>query len=161
MNAGFIYKDGLKYFIKAGATFGQILKRHAQEKVQATGQNYEEFKAYNLGTEYIVVSGNMPNKKKDWVIYPSDSNERIEILEADIKAYKNDTNRSDEVPDLTAKAKNGDYPCFYVKWKDSEGKDRISFGHTAMFRLAYALSVKESSAMRTCLQAGYSLRMRF
>ena len=143
MNAGFIYKDGLKYFIKAGATFGQILKRHAQEKVQATGQNYEEFKAYNLGTEYIVVSGNMPNKKKDWVIYPSDSNERIEILEADIKAYKNDTNRSDEVPDLTAKAKNGDYPCFYVKWTDSEGKDRISFGHTAMFRLAYALSVKD------------------
>ncbi|ETR65719.1 MAG: hypothetical protein OMM_05944 [Candidatus Magnetoglobus multicellularis str. Araruama] len=34
-------------------------------------------------------------------------------------------------------------PCFYVKWKDNSGNERVSFGHTGMFRLAYEKTIAD------------------
>ncbi|GBD96758.1 MAG TPA: TIGR03986 family CRISPR-associated RAMP protein [Nitrospirae bacterium] len=143
MNAGFIYKDGFKYFIKPAAGFKQILKKEAVKKIQEAGMVYENFQFYKLNKEYIVVSGGMPNKKREWVIYPSVSNDEIPVPEIDIGNYKNDANRSEQVPDLIERAKIEEVPCFYVVWTDKLGRDRVSFGHTGMFRLSYNLSIKE------------------
>ena len=140
MSAGFLSRDGFNYFI-GPTTFRPIDKRDVEKKL---GKNYKRFKVYPWGRDYLVVSGNMPNKKKEWVVTSSTSTERIPIPEIDVNNYKNDTTRAKAVPDLIVEAdKKKDTPCFYVRWKDATGEDRISFGHTPMFRLAYQLSIAE------------------
>jgi len=63
----------------------------------------------------------------------------IPIPEEDVKNYNNDITRAEKVPNLIKLSAKCEVPCFYVKW----GKDRISFGHTGMFRLAYDKTIKE------------------
>jgi len=143
MSAGFIRRKGFDYYIKPAASYKQILKSEARRKVQYAGKVYEQFNYYKLPNECIVVSGDMPNKKRDWVIYSSSSNEEIKIPDIDIYNYKNDTNRSELVSDLLKLAEGDEVPCFYVIWHDESGRVRISFGHTGMFRLAYEKSISQ------------------
>ncbi|MCP4368541.1 MAG: TIGR03986 family CRISPR-associated RAMP protein [Deltaproteobacteria bacterium] len=87
----------------------------------------------------------MQNKKRDWLIdFPESNAKSIPIPEDDVRNYQNDITRAEDVPDLISLADKGqEIPCFYVKWRDQQGNDRVSFGHTAMFRLAYEKTIGE------------------
>ena len=145
-DAGVLRKRGLNYvIISSGNNYKQILKRDAQREVKNLGQRYAEFNFYLLpGQGYLVVSGDMNNKKRDWLIeFPGNNAPEIQISREDVKNYNNDITRADAVPDLIKLAAKGDVPCFYVQWTDHNGKNRVSFGHTGMFRLAYEKSIGE------------------
>lgn len=143
-------KRGLHFEIKSsGSNFKQIFKDEARKLVQAGGQEYAPFNFYAVDEGYIVVSGDMPNKKRDWLIsHPPVNAEIISIPDEDMRSYIEDRTRDDRVPnllELARQSKNdeGDVPCFYVRWQDANGKDRVSFGHTGMFRLAYEKAIGE------------------
>ena len=111
-------------------------------------QRYEKLSFYKLKEGYLVVSDDMQNKKRDWLIsFPNENARIIKIPKDDVENYKNDATRAKEVTErmnLIARAnQQKEVPCFYVMWKDKEGKDRISFGHTGMFRLAYEKTIGE------------------
>lgn len=144
-------KQGLHFEIKSsGNGFKQILKSDAKNLVEKLNKKYEEFGFYKLEEGFLVVSGNAPKKKRDWIIhYPPDNVEPIPIPEEDIKNYKQDRTRSEQIPDILEQARRGEeeqgfegVPCFFVRWKDEKGADRISFGHTGMFRLAYEKTIR-------------------
>ncbi len=141
MSAGILIKKGFNYFIIPAKGFTQIPKEKAREMIKNIGKSYEEFKFYKLKEGYIIVSGPMQNKKMDWFIeFPQNNAKEFMILEEDIQNYKNDKNRSERVPDLLKLARDG-VPCFYVRYRDSKNVERISFGHTGMFRLAYEKTI--------------------
>ncbi len=141
-------KKGMHFEIKSsGTNFKQILKSDARIKVDNLGEIYSEFNYYNLKEEgYLVVSGNMQNKKRDWIIsHPPDNAEVISLNENDIKDYYNDRMRNENVPNLLEMAKEGkEVPCFYVLRKNENSEETsVSFGHTGMFRLAYEKNIGE------------------
>lgn len=172
ISAGTIRKEGLSYFIIPTA-FDRIPKGEAKKLISKLGKNYEEFEFYDLKdseqykNHYLIVSGDMKNKKHDWLIKKADTikgksyqGEEIPISDDDIRNYKHDNTRKvlkdkddNEIPsilnlidllDNELEKNNREFdevPCFYVLWKDQEGKERVSFGHTAMFRLAYEKSI--------------------
>ncbi|HHY79108.1 MAG TPA: TIGR03986 family CRISPR-associated RAMP protein [Thermoanaerobacter sp.] len=142
-NAGYLKRDGFDYYIipakvKDGKQFKQVTKRNKDEKFIIEKQQ---------NGEYLVISGNINKKEHDWLIYEPDFNQRIPVSDFDIKEYMMDENRySDEKGDgnlirLISMAKDGMVPCFYVCWKDENGKDRVSFGHTGFFRLSYKYTI--------------------
>lgn len=89
---------------------------------------------------YIIQSGKMPGKKKDWKIDSRESGKRIELTEIDIEAYKNDSTR--KAINLLSRVREGaGLPCFYTEWTDKNGESRIAFGHTVYFRLPYKQSI--------------------
>jgi CRISPR-associated protein (TIGR03986 family) len=140
-------EPGLHFEIKSsGGNFRQIYKDEAQDMVQAIGGKYAEFNFYRVNEGYLVVSGDMPNKKRDWLISePPDNAEIIEIPPEDVRSYNDDRTRDERVPNLLELARQKEnekgVPCFYVRWQDASGKDRVSFGHTGMFRLAYEKNI--------------------
>ena len=143
MSAGYLYKIGFDYFIKPATGYEQILKVDAKKRIEEAKQEYKQFQYYKLGNECIVVSGDIQKKKRDWLIYGPQSNGDFLIPELDVFNYKNDKNRSDQVPNLIELAGNERVPCFYVRWRDNEDNERVSFGHTGMFRLAYEKHIKD------------------
>ncbi len=147
MSAGVLRrrKNSFNYEILPSGHFTSILKKEARENVQQIGQRYAEFNFYKLPEGYLVVSGDMQNKKRDWLIdFPESNAKSIPIPEDDVRNYQNDITRAEDVPDLISLADKGhDVPCFYVIWADQQGNDRVSFGHTAMFRLAYKKTIGE------------------
>jgi CRISPR-associated protein (TIGR03986 family) len=181
VSAGIIRKKELSYFI-IPTEFDRIPKGKAKKLIANLGEKYKEFEFYDLENSqeykdyYLVVSGNMKNKKYDWLIKKADSKTNHEIPPEDIRNYKNDNTRKalkdekdeygEDIPsilnliDLLDKGieKEG-VPCFYVMWKEKQGKNRVSFGHTAMFRLAYEKSIgdhvpKELTDKNSCDIAG-------
>ncbi|MFN3479882.1 MAG: TIGR03986 family CRISPR-associated RAMP protein [Thermodesulfovibrionales bacterium] len=139
MSAGYLYKDGLRYYIQPAKDFGQINKNEAKELIK---EGYKTFTYHKVADKYIVVSGDMQNKKRDWFIAPPDERTTpIQLLPEDIEDYKNDSGRHKDVPNLLTLASKDKVPCFYTRYSDEVGRERISFGHTAMFRLAYKKTV--------------------
>ena len=150
-NAGYLKKQGLKYFIiPAQVIGGQQFKKIKREK----GPNKQYCFQKNNNGSYRVISGPMPSKKHDWLINPPDFNQKpIEIPDIDILSYQNDSSRYAGKENDDRNKQDGDLlrmirvyhdqliPCFYVIWKDSEGRDRVSFGHTGYFRLAYKKAI--------------------
>jgi len=148
MNAGYLKKAGINYQIIPAARldgkqyrkfeskqFYQISKAETLKK-----EGFSDFKGYffKAGNEYVVVSGSMPNKKHDWVVNPPDFKAKpIKLDNKDIQMYRSDENRAGT--DLLDEPGNDLVPCFYVEQEN----ERISFGHTAMFRLAYEQSFGE------------------
>lgn len=156
MSAGFLRRkpNSFDYEIIPVEGFGQIPKSKAREKVRRLpGREYREFEFYHIDEGCLVVSGDMKNKKKDWVLSDRElEKEIVPIPEEDIENYHNDSTRSDKVPDLIHLAdrmaakpakEQEKIPCFYVRWEDALGNLRVSFGHTAMFRLAYEKNIGE------------------
>jgi hypothetical protein len=136
-SAGILCKQGMSYKILPSG-YDQIYKEDAKNRIQSSGQKYKDFSFYPMPRGFIVVSGDMKNKKRDWwVDLPDPNGEPIPLTKQDLDDYRNDITRSQEVPDLLKHAEDGEVPCFYVRWIDTNEKDRISFGHTGMFRLAY------------------------
>ena len=159
MSAGYIVKEGFKYFIypaeKTGSKdkqFYNIKIEETSEEIKKVGTKRENYKYYKLNDgKSIVVSGPMSNKwnpelskKHDWVINKIDQNiqNRIEITESDIQSYNRDESRGGKVPDLLKQCYNDkEVPCFYVEWIDEEKNNRVSFGNTALFRISYQKSI--------------------
>lgn len=159
MSAGYLVKEGVNYFIipaqkdEQGRQYRQIRRDNAQRICRKIGARYKEFSSYKLDDGYLVISGRMPNKKREWIINPKSSEDRIPVLHLDIESYRKDKNRVPEA-DLLAKLKGSrdEVPCFYVTWKDVDPdnkheedckkRERVSFGHTGMFRIAYEKSIE-------------------
>ncbi len=139
-NAGYLIKEGFKYFIipakvEDDKQFKQVEKRNKDEEFVIEKQD---------DGKYLVISGKMENKKHDWLINKLNI-DRIEIPKEDIEAYRKDENRKikSEIDPLERAEKEKEAPCFYVVWFDKNGKERISFGHTGFFRLAYKKTIRE------------------
>jgi CRISPR-associated protein (TIGR03986 family) len=165
-SAGYIEKRGERYEIipakkEKGMQFRKIRKRDSNEEFI-----YEKT---NDG-KYLVITGNMKNKKtenngeeeknkkNDWLINEPDSQAtKIIIPEIDIESYKNDNTRfidknekdekkrkdGDLLRQVEIAGSNGLVPCFYLCWEDKSGNQRVSFGHTGYYRLAYKLSIAD------------------
>lgn len=140
---GYLKKDGFDYYIipakvNNGKQFRQVPKRNKNEKFIIEKQK---------SGEYLVISGSMGNKKNDWLINEPDLDQRIPVSDLDIKEYIIDENRySDDKGDgnllrLISMSKDRMTPCFYVRWRDEDGRERVSFGHTGFFRLPYKYTI--------------------
>lgn len=146
MSAGYLVKKGFKYSICPAEEkqFEQKDVQSARKLVSAIGKKYSAINYYKLKDgRSLIVSGRMP-RKKDWIINKIDRNPKkeIKISETDVKNYEMDENRN--APSLLEWCeKDKEVPCFYVLWVDAKGNDRVSFGHTALFRIAYNKSIKE------------------
>ncbi len=139
MSAGYLYKEGLRYYIEPAVGFHPIPKKKAREYLR---ERYQTFTFHKVEDGYIVISGDMQNKKHDWLIKgPNKDAMRINVLPADIQDYKNDSGRHKDVPNLLKLASEGKVPCFYIRYRDKAGQERVSFGHTAIFRLAYEKTI--------------------
>jgi len=152
MSAGYLVKKDFEYSIypakekpskktpTKNVQFEQIDGQSARKLVK----NYSAINYYKLmDGRSLIVSGRMP-RKKDWIINEIDRSpeKRIEISENDVINYEVDENR--KAPSLLEWCKKDDeVPCFYVPWVDAKGNERISFGHTGLFRIAYKKSIKE------------------
>lgn len=153
MSAGYLVKDGFNYLIypaeidSCGKQFSNIGIEESETKIKDLGKERRYFNYYKLLDDYnIVVSGKMDNKKNDWIINPINRNpeNQIKIPEEDIVNYKLDESRGKNVPNLLKLCEdNNEIPCFYVEWTDNEIKYRVSFGHTALFRISYHKSIGE------------------
>jgi len=102
----------------------------------------------------LVASGWVPSRGRGkhlhWIIGPpvENNDELIEIDSLDVEAYEEDgAGISKTIKDKgwSVLPKSGDVriPCFYIRWEDSQGRQRIAFGHTAMFRLPYEKSPRD------------------
>jgi CRISPR/Cas system CSM-associated protein Csm3 (group 7 of RAMP superfamily) len=147
-NAGYLHKDGLKYYIIPAMM--QNVKQFTQVKKQNKNKEFVTEKEH--GGKYRVISGNAPKKKNDWIINPPDySLKRIPVPDEDVQAYNRDVNRYEDkdkkhdgnLMRMLQFAPEKIVPCFYVGWEDNQKKERISFGHTGYFRLAYNYSTKD------------------
>lgn len=153
-DAGYLTKEGFDYFVipavkKDGKQFTKIRK-------PAGSKRKFEYEKRNDDT-FLVISGMMQGKKHDWVINEPDLKAgKIPLDEMDVKAYEKDENRYyDKETKDDAKRLDGDLfrmlkespykmvPCFYVQWRDNSGRDRVSFGHTGYFRLAYRQTIAD------------------
>ncbi|MBN2092454.1 TIGR03986 family CRISPR-associated RAMP protein [candidate division KSB1 bacterium] len=145
VSAGVIRRDGLEYYIiSSGTNYRQIPIGQAKDLVRKINKEYREFNHYKLANGYLVVSGSMKNKKRDWLIeFPSSNAPKYKIPEDDVRNYLYDTNRSEKVPNLIHQAEKAEVPCFYVRWFDTLGNERVAFGHTGMFRLVYEKSISD------------------
>ncbi len=145
-NAGYLEKKGFNYQV-VPAEVGSNGKQFRQFKLSGSEQRTSfKFEPQNDGS-HKVYSGPMPKKKKGWLINKADEKiAPIPVPEKDIESYELDMEskvQSKGHEDLLKKFKGSvkRAPCFYVEWKDTKGKDRVSFGHTGYFRLAYTKSI--------------------
>ncbi|MBU1100082.1 MAG: TIGR03986 family CRISPR-associated RAMP protein [Bacteroidetes bacterium] len=147
MSSGVLYKEGMKYYILDSGAPVPIGVNEAKEMIKGLGEKYNVFNAYFFPAEkkYLVVSGTMKDKK-DWIVKCSTENsKKIELSPEEVGDYINDANRSKDVPNVINEAgkKKDGYPVFFSRVKDQNGKDRIIFGHTAMFRVPYKHTIGE------------------
>ena len=149
LRAGYLTRQGNDHFIIPAKV--ENAKQFIQEKKKDENK-YKEFVIEKRPDgKYLVISGNMKNKKHDWLINPPDYGIKMPVLPIDIESYKKDSNRYEDKAKkhdgnllrLLATSQEGIVPCFYVRWKDASGNERISFGHTGYFRLAYQYTIGE------------------
>jgi len=147
--AGLLYKEGIKYKIYE-QEFCSITESESKKKI-SSGKKYDYFNYYEVDEGIIVVSGKKPNHYYNWLIKPLENGSCEELSIEDIESYQNDLNRfkdNKEISEtkyaynLLESAKITKVPCFYLKWIDSQGKNRISFGHTKNFRIPYYYTIK-------------------
>lgn len=104
---------------------------------------------------WFIASGWVPSKKgggkrRHWIVGPpvEDDAQRREVHDRDIEAYDELgaglTQIIREMKMSVLPKKEGErIPCFYTFWQDSEGNERVAFGHTAMFRIPYEWSPRD------------------
>lgn len=100
------------------------------------------------------IGGKNPKKAKHYhriILSPKEDSEEIEVPRSLVDDYREDKQRSSEVPDLLKLAKDKykyehGVPCFYLLDKD---KKVAGFGHTEMFRLRYDLGVGDLAVKKS------------
>jgi len=86
-SAGIMRKQGMTYEILPSG-YRQIYKEEARKMVQSSGWQYKEFSFYPMHEGFIVVSGDMQKKKRDWWVNLPDPNaEKIRLKKHDIDDY--------------------------------------------------------------------------
>ncbi len=150
MKSGLLYKKGLNYFIiPEDKPFEQIKKPDSEKKIRENRMHYSLSSSYNVGNNtYIVVPGRKfkpadKSKQNDWYVFanPQNKTNAVMIPEKDILNFRNDSNS--KAPKILEQTAKKEVPCFYVNWTDKKGENRISFGHTPLFRLSYFKSIGE------------------
>lgn len=142
MHAGYLQRKGYGFEIIPAEVIKEQYFRRIKTKDAITmlsgkwKNNTHHF--LNDGT-CLVISGSMQGKTHDWIIHPPNLKVTpIPLLETDVDDYLNDTNRKSK--NLLDQLKSHKLmPCFYVQW----GPNRVSFGNTVMFRLAYKKSIRD------------------
>jgi CRISPR-associated protein (TIGR03986 family) len=102
---------------------------------------------------WLVCSGLISGKKKQWVVAQEDKDPRkrvvipygektrsngSELPPNDVRAYKEGgISKEIEKNGFEYTDRSRGIPCFYVKWFDRQGREHVSFGHTPYFRLPY------------------------
>lgn len=122
----------------------------------------------------LVVSGWVPAQKgkdgqpkrgkhRHWIIGPAETTDEnlVYVDDEDIDLYKDGGGISQTVEDQKMSvlpSKKGEcIACFYSLWEDEAGKQRVAFGHTAMFRLPYEKTPAQLLPDDLRLQAGLDL----
>jgi CRISPR-associated protein (TIGR03986 family) len=126
-----------------------------------------EGSGWELG--WFIASGWVPSpkgggKKRHWIVGPrvDDKETRIRVEDEDIDLYdtltggKTQAVKKDNMS-VIPKDEQEYIPCFYTSWKDDNGKERIAFGHTGMFRLPYLQSPAEMLPNELKNVAGFDL----
>jgi CRISPR-associated protein (TIGR03986 family) len=120
---------------------------------------YAEVTELNTGNEkpdgggwvkgWFIASGWVPSRKgrgkrRHWLIAPPEETDAnlIYVEDEDIDLYQEYGGGISQTVDrqkmsVLSRKKGEQIPCFYTLWQDNEGKQRVAFGHTAMFRLPY------------------------
>jgi CRISPR-associated protein (TIGR03986 family) len=101
----------------------------------------------------FIASGWVPSrkggkgKKRHWIVGPplEDDTHLIRIDDEDIDLYKEYGGGISQAIkkanfSVLPESPNQLIPCFYIIWTDEKNKQRVAFGHTAMFRLPYTRS---------------------
>lgn len=102
---------------------------------------------------YFIAGGWVPSpkggrgKKRHWIVGPASEGDDglIFISDEDVDLYGERTGGYTQAVEKQKKSvlptKEGErIPCFYTFWEDEEGRRRVAFGHTGMFRLPYLKS---------------------
>lgn len=152
MNAGYLVRDNLKYKIIPakmikGKEFDRISKADTEKhsEIRTYELDKKTYRFFKLKESYVVISGDMQNKKNNWIINPPNEDASpILLKDSDVKDYYSDEKRDavNLIKELERDCKLK-LPCFYAKWITKKNEERISFGHTAMFRLAYEKKIGE------------------
>ena len=152
LKAGYLYKKGINYYIipakinSDGLQFKRLDNNTIQNQFTVTK---------NTDGKWHIRSGEFKEKTHVWSIETPDyKKEKILLSAEDIRVYEGDLCRyKDKRNDNEKKERDGDLlrllriseegivPCFFVKWTDSKGQERIAFGHTAFFRFPYRYSI--------------------
>ncbi len=110
----------------------------------------------NICEGYLVYSGLIPKKNKQWIIEkPQKEQKPLEIPTQVAESYQKDENRNAvDLLEKAKKSKQDGVPCFYL----NKNEEVISFGHTGMFRLAYGKSIADHlpETMKT-VESGFDL----
>lgn len=121
----------------------------------------EEMSVENMSAEagwqqgWFIASGWVPSRQgagklRHWIVGPptEDDEGLIALNDMDIEAYDelgaglSQAIKKERMSVLPSS--NGEQiPCFYTFWQDSQGRQRVAFGHTAMFRLPYEWSPRD------------------
>jgi CRISPR-associated protein (TIGR03986 family) len=110
---------------------------------------------------WLICSGHIQRKYLQWIVHEEDRNApSLDVPDYDVTAYK-ESGISYWLEDHRQLAYHeGDEvkPCFYVEWKDDDGRRHVSFGHTPYFRLPYKTTPhKANPARRRAGDTGWSL----
>ncbi len=142
VGAGYFYKKGKRYFIRPAQN---KTTKPPFERYSGSKPGPFKYKILESG-EGIIQSGRKFGKNSYhdvWKIFKpmADSSHDIPLSVADITAYEADKARNVEINYLkeTQGSEEKLVPCFYVK----ADNDRVSFGHTVLFRVQYLHSIGE------------------
>jgi len=146
--AGILIREKLDYYI-VPTSYVSIPTEESKSIIKQLGQEHRPFRIYRAKYDnkvgYIVVSGSMPNKKRDYFIEkPNQYSNKLKIEPIDIMNYRNDKERRADINLLDIVHKNGESPCFYSEYTDHRGTTHIAFGHTLMFRVPYNKTIGDS-----------------
>ncbi|MCK9222801.1 MAG: TIGR03986 family CRISPR-associated RAMP protein [Limnochordia bacterium] len=155
VKAGYLYVEGKRWFIRPATPINDDLDAgYAQYRCSEQWKRKEGFfrvegKCVTKFTErreedcthrgWLVCSGSMQKKKRQWVINEEDPQaEEIEIPRGDVDAYLESgyTPILEKNKDFIFGQKGRGTPCFFVEW-DANGEKHVSFGHTRYFRFPY------------------------
>lgn len=117
---------------------------------------------------YFVASGWVPSpkggkgKRRHWIVGPptDDENQLILVSDEDIDLYRASgrTQAIDREKKSVLPVKEDEkIPCFYTFWQDEDGRQRVAFGHTGMFRLPYQQSPSQMLPGHLLNVDGYDL----
>jgi len=139
--------ERLKIWFKVPSSYaGKPLINEIKARTNNTPSN--DVPAWEKG--WLVISGGIPGKKRSWIIPEGNFNTKgITIPLEDVQAYRDSGGLTDAIKNVKTKntstqgfsvlpeKANEECPCFFIEWKDKKSENRVSFGHTAYFRLPY------------------------
>lgn len=143
-NAGLLIKEGLKYYI-IPTTCLKIPISKTHEILRKNFIKHKHFSYHSIEYEgkeaYLIISGEMRNKEHDYIVFESGDAGKVPLTSEDIDDYRRDKERRAGINLIEEVKKRGKVPCFYSEYTMPDGKRRVAFGHTLMFRIPYLKTI--------------------